>query len=128
MKMPAEMNFKAGVYMRILSRFVAQKNVAKVWEKLSEVEEVFGEGRIPWPDLVNYPSKESLAVLAARYGDLRILKVLQIKGAPLFYFEFGNLDGKRPLHEAVENSHLPCVQYLIETVGAGINSLKRADW
>ena len=127
--MPGEMEFKAETYTKILSRFVSQKNLPKFWEKLSEVEDIAGgAGKIPWSDLVNYPSKESLALLAARYGEVGVLKALHIKGAPLFYFEFGNLDNKRPLHEAVENGHLACVQYLVETIGVGVNSLKRADW
>ncbi|GAV01043.1 hypothetical protein RvY_11814-2 [Ramazzottius varieornatus] len=120
--------FKPECYMRILSRFISQKNVAKVWEKLSELEELIGEGNIPWEELVNYPSKESLAVLAARNGSVCVLKALLMKNAPLLYFETGNLDGKRPIHEAVENLDLSSVQYLVETVGVSVNSLKRADW
>ncbi|OQV15346.1 Protein arginine N-methyltransferase 5 [Hypsibius exemplaris] len=128
MKMSAELNCKAETYMRVLSRFIAQRNLAKVWEKLTEVEELAGEDAIPWEDLVNYPSKESLALLAARYGEVGVLKALQIKGAPRLYFEIGNLDGKKPLHEAVENGHRECVVYLAETIGVSVNSLKRADW
>ena len=120
--------FKPECYMRILSRFVAQENVSKVWEKLTELEELVGVGNIPWTELMSYPSKESLAVLAARYGQVSLLKALLMKNAPVLYFETGNLDGKRPIHEAVEHANLYCVQYLVETVGVSVNSLKRADW
>ena len=41
--------------------------------------------------------------------------------------EDSNCDGKQPLHEAAQNRHVNCVQYLIEQ-GAEIDSLKRADW
>lgn len=114
-------------YMKILSRFIVQGNVARVLEKIDEIEELF-DGQIPWMDLINYPSKESLAILAARYGRHAILKVIHLKRAPLLYFEMGNLDGKRPIHEAVENEQLACSEFLVDVVGVGVNSLKRADW
>ena len=47
-----------------------------------------------------------------------------MQGADL---EQANLDAKRPLHEAAQNSHLNCVEYLIEKEVA-VDSLKRADW
>ncbi|XP_055343312.1 ankyrin repeat domain-containing protein 16-like [Paramacrobiotus metropolitanus] len=115
-------------YMRVLARFVVTGNVGKVWEKLTEIEELNETKQIPWPELINQPSKESLAVIASRYGQVGILKMLQMKGAPSLYYEIGNLDGKRPLHEAVENGQSECVEFLVETIGVCVNSLKRADW
>ena len=118
---------KTETYMKILSRFVTHGNVPKVLEKLAELEELC-DREIPWMDLINYPSKESLALLAARHGHAPILKVLQLKRAPMLYFELGNLDGKRPIHESVEHKHMDCLEYLVDNIGVAVNSLKRADW
>ncbi|CAD5118479.1 unnamed protein product [Dimorphilus gyrociliatus] len=41
--------------------------------------------------------------------------------------EIANNDGKRPLHEASQNDHLDCVEYLLERKVC-VDSLKRADW
>lgn len=126
MKMCAEM--KTDAYMRILSRFVVQGNVFKVLQKLAEIEDLTEEKSVPWDEMVNHPSKESLALLACRYGHVAVLKALLLKGAPTLYFELPNLDGKRSIHEAVEYSQQECVEFLVETVGVSVNSLKRADW
>lgn len=64
-------------------------------------------------------------LLAARHGHVHLLETLHEQHG--LQLETSNCDGKRPLHEAAQNGHVECAQYLIER-GAEIDSLKRADW
>lgn len=64
-------------------------------------------------------------LLAARHGHLELLRILYEQHG--LHLECSNSDRKRPLHEAAQNSHVECAQYLIEQ-GAEVDSLKRADW
>ena len=64
-------------------------------------------------------------LLAARHGYAHLLKILHEQYG--LQLEISNCDRKRPLHEAAQNGHVKCAQYLIEQ-GAEIDSLKRADW
>lgn len=64
-------------------------------------------------------------LLAARHGHAGLLETLHEQYG--LQLEVSNFDGKRPLHEAAQNEHVKCAQYLIEQ-GAEIDSLKRADW
>ncbi|XP_071961299.1 ankyrin repeat domain-containing protein 16-like [Antedon mediterranea] len=77
--------------------------------------------------LINISSTKSgdcLAHAAARHGKIDVLKLLNQHGAD---FEAGNLDGKRPLHEAAASSSLASVKFLL-SLNVTIDSLKRADW
>ena len=64
-------------------------------------------------------------ILAIRHGHLHVVKVLCTRfNAPL---EVANNDGKRPLHEAAQCGRVECARFLLN-FGAGVDSLKRADW
>ena len=69
--------------------------------------------------------EDNAMILAARHGHVDLLEILYKQHGCLL--EVSNCDGKRPLHEAAQNGHVNCAQYLIEQ-GAEIDSLKRADW
>ena len=62
--------------------------------------------------------------LAARHCHVEVLEFLKAEGADL---EAANLDGKRPLHEAVASGNLSCVEFLLSS-GVLVDPLKRADW
>ena len=68
---------------------------------------------------------DNAMLLAARHGHIHLLKTLHEQLG--LHMETSNCDGKRPLHEAAQNGHVECAQYLIEQ-GAEVDSLKRADW
>ena len=70
-------------------------------------------------------SGDNMVILAARHGRLPILEYLF--GSCGQAVEQTNSDGKRPLHESAQNGHIECVRYLL-SLGAQIDSLKRADW
>ena len=74
-------------------------------------------------------SGDTVAILAARYGQLDILRYVytQLVGAGVPLFERANADGKRALHEAAQHGHLGCVRFLL-SCGVDVDSLKRADW
>jgi len=76
-------------------------------------------------NVCNTQSGDTVAVLAARYGQLDMLKFvyMQTPGA----VELANLDGKRPLHEAAQHGQLACVRFLL-SCSVDVDSLKRADW
>ena len=64
-------------------------------------------------------------LMAARHGHCRLLQTLfEEYGVPL---EHTNTDGKTALHEAAQNGHTSCANYLIQA-GACVDCLKRADW
>ncbi|XP_035673820.1 ankyrin repeat domain-containing protein 16-like isoform X2 [Branchiostoma floridae] len=69
-------------------------------------------------------SGDSVLHYAARHGHLSVLRYLceECGLSP----ETGNVDGKRPLHEAAQAGQTECVRYLISSIQ--INVLKRADW
>jgi len=67
----------------------------------------------------------TVALLASKYGQTDVLRMCGLRDAGVL--EFGNHDGKRPLHEAVQSSQLGCVEYLVAQ-GVTVDCLKRADW
>ena len=70
-------------------------------------------------------SGDSVGILAARWGQIEILKYLHETCE--LSLELSNFDGKRPLHEAAQFGHVDCLRYLL-TRGVDVNCLKRADW
>ena len=77
-------------------------------------------------------SRDTVAILAARYGRLDILRYVYTHvaaggGAGVSLLERANADGKRALHEAAQHGHLSCVKFLL-SCGVDVDSLKRADW
>lgn len=63
--------------------------------------------------------------IAARHGHLHLLKRLHNEyDIPL---QHTNADGKNALHEAAQNGHQDCVNWLV-CAGCQVDSLKRADW
>ena len=79
--------------------------------------------------ICNKRSGDTVHIIAARQGHLATLKYLyEQSGADnAALFECANLDGKRPLHEAIQGEHFECVEYLV-SVGVLIDSLKKGDW
>ncbi|CAH1782588.1 unnamed protein product [Owenia fusiformis] len=105
--------------MDILAKYVQSGDVAGVENSL--------ECKIYDPVWFRKPTNkigDTVLHIAAREGHRRILQTFGKYGGD---FEVANLDGKRPLHEAVLGEHLDCVKFLIHH-GAVIDTLKRADW
>ncbi|XP_066278887.1 ankyrin repeat domain-containing protein 16-like isoform X1 [Branchiostoma lanceolatum] len=70
-------------------------------------------------------SGDSVLHYAARHGQVAVLRyVCEDCGLSP---ETGNVDGKRPLHEAAQAGHTECVRYLVGR-SVQIDVLKRADW
>ena len=64
-------------------------------------------------------------LIAARHGHWELLRKLFAEyGVSL---EHTNTDGKSALHEAAQNGHTSCANFLIQA-GACVDCLKRADW
>ena len=64
-------------------------------------------------------------LIAARHGHWELLRKLFAEhGVSL---EHTNTDGKGALHEAAQNGHTSCANFLIQA-GACVDCLKRADW
>lgn len=72
-------------------------------------------------------SGDTLAHVACRHGSVNILRFLVEEIGSTSFLEAPNLDGKRPLHEAAQNSQLESVRFLVEN-GCQVDPLKRADW
>ncbi|XP_019635716.1 PREDICTED: ankyrin repeat domain-containing protein 16-like [Branchiostoma belcheri] len=70
-------------------------------------------------------SGDSVLHYAARHGHGAVLQYLCEEWG--LSPEAGNVDGKRPLHEAAQAGQTECVRYLIGR-SVQINVLKRADW
>ncbi|KAI8486464.1 Ankyrin repeat domain-containing protein 16 [Branchiostoma belcheri] len=70
-------------------------------------------------------SRDSVLHYAARHGHGAVLQYLCEEWG--LSPEAGNVDGKRPLHEAAQAGQTECVRYLIGR-SVQINVLKRADW
>ena len=78
------------------------------------------------PSVCSTKSGDTVAIFAARYGRLDILRYVYTS-AGVSLLERANVDGKRALHEAAQHGHLSCVKFLL-SCGVDVDSLKRADW
>ena len=70
-------------------------------------------------------SGDTLLHVCCRCGSERVLAyLLEELGANV---EVSNNDGKRPLHDAAQNSQAGCINHLLNHK-AEANALKRSDW
>ncbi|XP_042855395.1 ankyrin repeat domain-containing protein 16-like [Penaeus japonicus] len=81
---------------------------------------------VDWRKLVHSKSGDTALHVAALAGCTQVLGWLLSQGCDRC-LEQQNADGKRPLHCAVQASHLPIVKILLDH-GATIDPLKRNDW
>ena len=91
--------------------------------KLSQHHSFQGSTR----DLVMCTNKhgDTPFLVAARHGHWELLKTLF--GEYGVHLEHTNTDGKTALHEAAQNGHTSCANYLLQA-GACVDCLKKADW
>ncbi|XP_066988823.1 ankyrin repeat domain-containing protein 16-like isoform X1 [Macrobrachium rosenbergii] len=81
---------------------------------------------VDWQTCVHSKSGDTALHIAAQAGCTQVLGWLLSNGCDCC-LEQQNLDGKRPLHSAVQASHLPIVKILLDH-GVAVDPLKRADW
>ncbi|XP_069956021.1 ankyrin repeat domain-containing protein 16-like isoform X3 [Cherax quadricarinatus] len=81
---------------------------------------------IDWRKCVHSKSGDTALHVAALTGSTQVTSWLLSHGCDVC-IEQQNMDGKRPLHMAVQASTLPIVRILLY-YGATIDPLKRADW
>ncbi|XP_050449067.1 ankyrin repeat domain-containing protein 16-like [Cataglyphis hispanica] len=81
-----------------------------------------------WSDFCHSTSGDTALHVAARAGNIRIVKYLcECFNMPRFAVNVTNKDMKRPLHEAAQFAQEEVLRYLLEK-GASVDALKRGDW
>ena len=75
-----------------------------------------------WCRLHHKKSGDTVPIIAAAHGQTAVLALCSDTD-----LETSNNDGKRPLHAAVQSSHVDCVRYLLSR-HVSVDCLKRADW
>lgn len=81
--------------------------------------------RVELKAVINKKSGDNLMTHAAKHGKSEIIQWLHETGD--IKVDQTNFDGKTPLHEASQNGHVGCIEYLLSR-GAAIDCLKKADW